>query len=94
MPDYLIHDTDDDGNSDNNKYFQRQTRSYNKTDRLKLKCKITPRVNAFSQSFFPRTYLTWNKLPYDIRIIETPELFKTKLKEHLWLTAEENISDR
>ena len=76
MPDYLIYDTGDVGNSDNNKYFQRQTRSYNKSDRLKLKCKTTPRVNAFSQSFFQRTYVAWNKLPYDIRVIESPDLFK------------------
>ena len=90
MPDYLI--KNDPTNHVNNKYFTRQTRNFNSSDRLKFKSTILPRVDAFANSFFHRTYLKWNKLPQAIREIEHTNSFKLKLKEHLWTIAEETLN--
>ena len=90
MPDYLI--KKDHTNQVNNRYFTRQTRNFNSSDRLKFKSTIVPRVDAFANSFFHRTYLKWNKLPQAIREIEHTNLFKSKLKEHLWTIAEETLN--
>ena len=94
MPDYLISAADmgkNDVGGENNNLFQRQTRNYNDNDKLKFKSKITPKINAFSQSFFYRTFQEWNKLSKELRDIESPGTFKAKLKEHLWLIAEQNL---
>ena len=58
MPEYLISAADIENNEvrGENRFFQRQTRNYNETDKLKFKSKITPKVNAFSQSFFYCTF--------------------------------------
>ena len=76
----------------NNTYFQRQTRTYNDNDRLKIKSTITPRVNAFQNSFFYRSHIFWNSIPLEIRSVENTELFKIKLEQHLWLIAENNLN--
>ena len=39
---------------------------------------------VFCGSFFYKTHLQWNKLPYEIKCIENYEHFKTKLEEYLW----------
>ena len=39
---------------------------------------------VFSGSFFYKTHLQWNKLPYEIKSIENYEHFKIKLEEYLW----------
>ena len=39
------------------------------------------------KSFFYRAYSAWNKLPFELRKIESPGLFKKKLIEHLWKEA-------
>ena len=72
-------------------YFQRQTTNFNTDDRLKLKCTISPRVNAFKNSFFYRSYLEWNLLPLDLRQIDKPEPFKSRLVKHLWQVAESKL---
>ena len=54
-------------------------------DRLKYKCKITPKINAFVNSFFVRTLNQWNELPLNLREINNFDKFTLALKEHLWL---------
>ena len=71
--------------------FQRQTRNFNDSDRLKVKCTIHPRVNAFKNSFFYRVHLQWNELPLDLRMLGDPDNFKGRLEQHLWLVAESNL---
>ena len=90
IPDYLIRN--DQSDSVNDIYFSRQTRNFNDSDTLKFKCKIIPRVDAFSNSFFHRTYHKWNNLPKELREIELPKSFKVRLKQHLWAIAEESLS--
>ena len=87
LPSYLITRADDHDRV----HFQRETRTYNDNDRLKIKCTVTPRVNAFKNTFFHRAHLSWNKIPFDIRSIENPDTFKTKLEKFLWLIAENEI---
>ena len=88
LPDFLV--TYDRTNNDET-YFQRQTRNFNINDRLKIKCTISPRVNAFKNSFFYRSHLEWNMLPLDLRQIENPELFKPRLEKYLWQVAESKL---
>ncbi len=42
------------------------------------------RHTGISKSFFYRSYLMWNQLPYELRSIERPSLFKNNLLKHLW----------
>ena len=39
---------------------------------------------GISKSYFYRTHILWNKLPYSIRSIESPSLFKKQLFSHQW----------
>ncbi len=53
-------------------------------------------INPFQSSFFYRTHLAWNCLPIDMREIESHNLFKDKLTEHLWkglLSNTETLED-
>ena len=34
--------------------------------------------------FFFRSHSAWNKLPFDIRELEAPSLFRLRLRKHLW----------
>ena len=43
-------------------HFQRQTRTFNDNDRLKLKSTLTPKVEAFKKSYFYRSLNFWNTL--------------------------------
>ena len=63
LPDYVI--SARSANPDNIRYFQRQTRQFNDSDRLKYKSTVSPRIDAFSNSFFPRSTIQWNSLPYN-----------------------------
>ena len=89
FPEYIIISTNSD--SDRQHYYQRQTRNFNDSDKLKVKSKVTPLIEAFKHSFFQRTYSFWNSLPFRLRSIDCSDSFRIKLKEHLWLTAEENL---
>ena len=40
--------------------------------------------SLLKKSFFYRTHLLWNKLPLEIRDHSCPDIFKAKLKDHLW----------
>ena len=90
LPTFLV--TYDRTNTDVT-YFQRQTRNFNLDDRLKVKCTISPRVNAFKNSFFYRSHLEWNNLPLDLRQIDKPDLFKSRLEKHLWQVAESEFEN-
>ena len=57
----------------------------NNSDTLKYRCTVIPRVDAFKQSFFVRTYSNWNNLPLSIREIVNSDSFSSSLKMHLWL---------
>ena len=70
-------------------------------DSLSLVCDIIPRTtasqdtttNAFANSFFYRTHLSWNKLPVAIRAIDSPDEFKSKLKAHMWSRLHEDLDN-
>ena len=68
---------------------KRVTRSTNTIakgiDKLKFKCKILPKVNAFSNSFFIRALNQWNELPLYLREIDNLDKFTVAVKDHLWL---------
>ena len=61
-------------------------------DNLSLVSSITPRSSQsasrsnspLSKSFFYRTHLLWNSLPFTLREIGSPSLFKSELTKHLW----------
>ena len=85
LPKYIV---TYDRNNANAGLFLRQTRQFNSLDRLKVRCTVTPRVNAFKNSFFYRTHLLWNELPLELRTIDKPECFKNNLEQHLWKTLQ------
>ena len=87
FPHYIMRQTDDSAH----KYFQRPTRTFNDSDKLKLKSIIAPKVDAFKNSFFYRSSNFWNLLPAAIRCIESTILFKAKVKDHLWSIAKNNF---
>ena len=92
LPDYYISREDGYMNADTTgRYFQRNTRNNMSFDHLMFKCKITPKVDAFRDNFFHRTVCFWNNLPLAIREIKPRECFKIKLKEHLWIIADEEL---
>ena len=72
------------------RYFSRQTRQFNNSDRLKYKSALTPRIDAFKYSFFVRTIEYWNALPLTLREIECKDTFREKLKDHLWVIGRED----
>ena len=89
FPFYIV--TYDRSNA-NERMFQRQTRQFNDSDRLKVRCTVTPKVNAFKNSFFHRTHTLWNDLPIELRSTEDPVLFKARLNLYLWeKLANDNI---
>ena len=63
-------------------------------DKLSVQSSVHPKVRknlevdasytGIAKSFFYRAHCAWNKLPIEIRKIESPSLFKKKLTEHLW----------
>ena len=74
MPCYITHATDED--------IQRLRSS--RLDNLSLKCTHPPRVQVFSDSYFQRTYLNWNRLPLSVRTVTDTTTFENKLVDHLW----------
>ena len=42
------------------------------------------RTTGISKSYFYRAHILWNQLPYEIRSIKRPSIFKNRLIEHLW----------
>ena len=39
---------------------------------------------GFSNSYFYRTHLAWNRLPLALRETVSPDMFRVKLLEHIW----------
>ena len=92
LPEYYISRENRYLNADTTgRYFQRSTRKNSSYDHLMFKCKIIPKVDAFRDDFFHRTVCLWNNLPLAIREIESRECFRIKLKEHLWIIADEEL---
>ena len=54
-------------------------------DKLRYRCSVRPKVNAFSDSFFVRSIKQWNELPLNIREIDCNLKFTASTKDHLWL---------
>ncbi len=51
--------------------------------------------DPLSRSFFYRTHLLWNKLPFGTREIVSPSTFKSEVTKYLWesiLTKEHSDS--
>ena len=61
-------------------------------DTLSIVCSLTPSSssssvrsnNPLAKSFFYRTHLLWNRLPLQLRQIQSSSLFKAELVKHLW----------
>ena len=79
LPSFILKYTDM-----NSAYFQRQTRTYNDSDRHKVKCIFAPKVNSFKNSFFVRSARSWNSLPAEIRSHDTIDSFKANLEKYFW----------
>ena len=56
-----------------------------------MKCELNAQKNVFSNSFFVRTYMLWNRLPLSLRVFTCSSQFKEPLIEHLWLWALEDL---
>ena len=82
LPPFILKYTD--MNDLNSAYFQRQTRTYNDSDRHKVKCILAPKVNSFKNSFFVRSARSWNSLPADIRSHDSIDSFKANLEKYFW----------
>ena len=46
---------------------------------------------GIAKSFFYRAHILWNNLPYDLRSIESPSIFKSRLLTHLWANINTTI---
>ena len=84
LPQYIVKNSQ----SHSSQFFQRQTRTYNDNDRLKVKLTITPRINAFKNSFFVRSSHVWNSLPLEIRSQTNTDTFKKGLTSYFWRELE------
>ena len=70
-------------------------------DRLSIVSSLIPRSSQasdrsnspLSKSFFYRTHLLWNKLPFNIREIVSPSLFKSETIKYLWSSLLDITSD-
>ena len=85
LPNYLIQNNTRDQTS------VYATRSSENSDDLQFKCNVFPRIDNFKHQFFYRAFEKWNALPFEIREMYNPAIYKTKLKEHLWTLAEYTI---
>ncbi len=64
-------------------------------DNLSIISEITPSIpqnltsanthtSGIGKSFFYRAHLIWNRLPYNLRAIESASFFRSKVLKHLW----------
>lgn len=65
-------------------HSKRSTRQQSQKTLSNVVCTERPKVNAFSQSYFYRSHLEWNKLPTELRDINEHDTFAVKLMEYLW----------
>ena len=47
---------------------------------------------GISKSFFYRAHILWNNLPYDLRSVLSPSIFKNRLRAYLWAKIETVIT--
>ncbi|XP_063683915.1 uncharacterized protein LOC134818335 [Bolinopsis microptera] len=50
------------------------------------------RCSGISKSYFYRAHILWNKLPYELREISRPSVFKTHLIKYLWTVLNDHIT--
>ena len=81
MPNYIMKCT----SSEVTRITRQNASVADNTDNFKYKCSVIPKVDAFKNSFFVRTYKKWNQVPLYIRSIPDSNTFSSSLKEHLWL---------
>ena len=67
-------------------------------DSLSLVSSLVPRSSQSSnsplfKSFFYRAHLLWNGLPFKLREIQSPSLFKSELIKHLWTSLVDKECD-
>jgi len=64
-------------------------------DYLCYSCSIAPHSSsgAFTQSFFYRTHLMWNRIPLSIREIDRLDVFKVKLRAYMWTQIVSDIAE-
>ena len=68
-------------------FFQGQSRLRSShLDSLSLVSSISPRssANVFANSFYYSTHCKWNRLPFEMREIESHQNFKDVLIKHMW----------
>ena len=66
-------------------------------DSLSLVSEVIPRTNVFAtssfrpfaSSFFYRTFLAWNNLPYSVRSLSCPKSFRNEVINILWASAKD-----
>lgn len=85
LPHYLVRNDEVEDHSE----LRRHTRSITLSDPLQVTCNITPKVDAFEDTFFYRTHKKWNSLPLKVRECLCLNTFQSQLKKLLWLTAQE-----
>ena len=88
LPEYIVKNSTSHSSTLTTEYFQRQTRTYNDNDTLKVKLTITPRINAFKNSFYVRSSHAWNSLPLEIRSLTSTRSFKNALTAYFWRELE------
>jgi hypothetical protein len=73
------------------KFYEDTRLRFSHYDHLSLLSDITPAGQTnpssnrgFSNSYFYRTHLLWNRLPLSLREIIRPSEFRTKLIEFIW----------
>ena len=81
LPDYL-------------KFFDGQSRLRScHLDNLSIVSSLNPKIksllsvgqnSSLNKSFFYRTHLLWNKLPYDLRASRVATIFRCNLVKYLW----------
>ena len=76
FPPYIVRQIDDSART----HFQRQTRTFNDNDKLKLKSTIAPKVEAFKNSFFYKSLNFWNSLPRGSVLLKVRVFLKLKSK--------------
>ncbi len=65
-------------------------------DQLSFVSSLTPKgssTNNLEKSFFYRTHMIWNNLPFELRDISSKSEFRSKVEAHLWSTIISNSSD-
>jgi hypothetical protein len=71
-------------NAEGTRLTRRNADIHESNDVSTYQCSISPSTDALKHSFFYRTMLNWNRLPFGIRQSNGLSLFKSSLTSHLW----------